>query len=64
MFSPARVVLPVLVAASFLLQGCSTTSTSSSESKCPFAKLVQKDATNTPTNQETPAKTDSQQQAR
>lgn len=59
MLPPVKVVLPVLVAASFLLQGCSTTSTSSSESKCPFAKLVKKDTTNTAANQEIPSKPDS-----
>lgn len=56
MLPPAKIVLPVLVAVSFLLQGCSTTS--SSESKCPFAKLVKKDTTNTAANQGIPAKPD------
>jgi len=56
MLPPVKIVLPVLVAAAFLLQGCSTTS--SSESKCPFAKLVKKDTANTATSQEIPVKHD------
>lgn len=60
MSSPAKVVVAALVAASFLLQGCSTTG----ESKCPFAKLVKKDTTNTAASQEISAKPDLPQQAR
>jgi len=61
MLPPAKVILLFLIAASFLLQGCSTTKPG--ESKCPFAKLVQKDTPDTSANQEPPAKPESQQQA-
>jgi uncharacterized lipoprotein YajG len=59
MLSSVKVVLALAIAASFLLQGCS--STKSGESKCPFAKLVQKDATSTAANREIPATPDSRQ---
>lgn len=59
MSSPIKFAIPVLIAASFLLQGCSTTS--SGESKCPFARLVQKAAANTAANQKIPANPDSRQ---
>ena len=61
MLPPTKVLLPFLIAASFLLQGCGTTKPG--ESRCPFAKLVQKDAPDTSKNQEAPAKPESQQQA-
>ena len=61
MLPPAKVIFPFLIAFSFLLQGCSTTKPG--ESKCPFAKLVQKDTPKTAADQEAPAKPESQQQA-